>query len=356
MLPYNSQKRITIFLRHLLTLGSMLLLVGCMVAETSFIVPTKVVSLDSDTPRQVTRVVTRVVSPTMVPVIPTALPPVIHVYFAPDDALSDVHQKVASLLGSISGLETVAFVPQDYSEAIGALCAGRADLAWLATPAYLLAQEQCACLARFAVLRDGRSTYRAQIMVQADALRVARGLTPLHTLMDLDGKRVGYTAPGSPTGYYFPKAMLVQGDVHPLEEVFWGGDGQAVLAVYRGEVDAAVGYWAPLRSDGSVGDSRRALLDAFPDVADVVRVLQLSEPAPNDPVVFAADLDKGLQERLFLALLELAQSPEGQALLSELYGIEGLGPVTDQDYDVLRRMTQTLEIGYATLLQESLRD
>ncbi|MFH1085075.1 MAG: PhnD/SsuA/transferrin family substrate-binding protein [Chloroflexota bacterium] len=299
---------------------------------------------------------TALATPTAPLISPTPTPVEVRLCFAPDAAASsgdvpDVYRRFIAELGRHTSLALTPVVPKDDLAAIEALCAAEVDAAWLATPAYLLARERCEAVPRFRGLRLGMAEVRGQIMVQSERARQARNLPPIRSLGDLNGRTVGYTEPGSITGHLFPKALLVQAGAKPAEEVFLAGDGQAALAVYRGEVDAAAGYWAPPRADGLPGDARSLLLPTYPDALAVVQVLQLTGPIPGDPLVFGAHLPPEVDAQLQLALVEMARHDAGRALLRELYGLGGLAPTGPQDYDQVLDMAAALQLDLAELLQ-----
>ena len=82
-----------------------------------------------------------------------------------------------------------------------------------------------------------------------------------------------------------------------------------------------------------------------------VKVLRLSAAIPNDPLVLRRDLQPDVRARLVTALTDLTRSEEGRNLLRRLYPIEGLAPVGDQDYEVVRQMVSTLGLDLAQLLR-----
>jgi phosphonate transport system substrate-binding protein len=45
-----------------------------------------------------------------------------------------------------------------------------------------------------------------------------------------------------------------------------------------------------------------------------------------------------MKARIVQALIDFAKSPEGKPVMINLYGIEGLLPASDADYDGLRQM------------------
>jgi phosphonate transport system substrate-binding protein len=241
-------------------------------------------------------------------------------------------------------------VPEDYEQAIAALCEGRADGAWLSTPAYVLCHAQCGAEAAFKVERRGRADQVAQILVEADARRQAREVQPIRTLADLEDKSVAFVDPLSTTGYLIPKMLLLREDVALGQELFVGGNNQAILALYRGEVDAASTYWQPIRRDGSVGDARAELLDLYPDIVEATKILRLSEPIPNAPIVLRQDLSPSLRRELVAIFVALSTSEEAMDALREASGVTGFVPTSDAAYDVVREIGARLELDFAQII------
>ena len=347
-----------------------LCLVGCLSLEPQVIIQTRIV--EKGAPRAASPTLSPSATPTMSPTasltpILTASPestanlsvtatPVItvRICFAPDTQpvrRAALYKEFTRLFGARSGMQVETIIADNYQAVADALCAGEVDVAWLATPAYIVAHDNCGAQAWFSVVRGGLATHTAEIIVQADAARKARNLAPINTLGDLGDKAFGFTDPLSTTGYLFPKAMLVENGVRLGSELFLGGDSQVALAVYKGEVDAGATYWRPPRSDGALGDGRAELLSDYPDVGQQLKILRLSQPIPNDPVVMRADLDADLRAKLVTAFVELAASREGRDLLDSLYDIDGLALVNDDDYAQVRKMGATLHLDFVQLAE-----
>ena len=324
---------------------------ACLAPEPQFIVPTRGIG-ELDCPPATPRVMTQVVTATPIPLSPTGTPFPLRVFLPAGSQVSgEIQARLAERLGDKPGVPVLVSVPGSEAQAVHAICNGLADIAWLTSQGYLVAHDACGAQARFTVMRDGVPSSRAQVLAQADNLRRARDLAPILSLSDLAGKRFGYTEVFSMTGHITPKAMLMYAGVTPSEELFVAGEAQAVLAVYRGEVDAAAGSWRPPLADGSPGDSRRLLLEALPEAVRNVKIVALSPPIPNEPIVFRPALARATEERLTLALTALSADPDGRTILAQLGGISGLTPANDQDYDPVRRMAEMLGLDLQRMLE-----
>ena len=331
------------------------LLSGCTAPEPQIVIQTRVVEREKTREvivfKEITRLVREVVTAT--PPQPSPTPrPVVRLGLATElctAANQEVYQHLAEVLGRHTGFDVEVVEIPDDQQAVEALCSGSVDLAWLSISAYLLANEACGVEARFMATYQGSAARVAQIMVQSAQERRARGLAPINSLEELNGQVFAFTDPLSATGYFFPKAMLAEANVKPAEEVFVGGDSQAVLVVYTGEADAAASYWAPPRPDGSPGDARTSLLNAYPDVVQKVHILRLSAPIPREPLVFRRDLPLEIKDRLIAALVSIAGSEGELTWLSGSCRMDGLVLVTDRDYDIVRKMVRALGLSYAQI-------
>lgn len=280
---------------------------------------------------------------------------VIQMYFVPSseaDVVLASGQEIADMLAEQTGYEFEVAVPTSYAAVIEALCAGKADVAWLATFAYVLANDRCGVEAKLTTVRYGSASYRSQIIALSNEEREAMGLDPIESVDDLEGASFAFTDPLSTSGNLFPRAMILDAGIELGEEVFAGGHPQVVLAVYNGDVDAGATYWSPELPDGTIGDARATALETYPDVAEKVKIVTLSDPIPNDTVSFREDLPEEIKENLTQAILDMAESDEGQEMLGELYNITGLVRATDEDYDIVRNMGETLDFNFEEALEE----
>ena len=81
-----------------------------------------------------------------------------------------------------------------------------------------------------------------------------------------------------------------------------------------------------------------------PEVAEQRRVIARMDPIPNDVVGVRRGMAPELEQKLRAGFLKVAASPAGATALRDLYGIEGLGPVTDAEFEPLRAVAQALDL------------
>jgi phosphonate transport system substrate-binding protein len=227
-------------------------------------------------------------------------------------------------------------VPSSYVAVIEAFGSKRADIASMNTYGYVVAHEKYGAEGRLQIVKNGSTTYRTQIIARTDG--------PIKSLADLQGKKMAYVDPASTSGYLVPKKMLIDRGIKPAQEVFAMKHDGVISMVYQGQVDAGATFYTP-PEEGKIQDARRLVLTQYPDVEKKIKIIELSEPIPNDPIVFRKELPEEMKAKIADAFMKFVQSPEGQATFNKLYGVTELRPTNDKAYDWVRGMMK--ELGHA---------
>lgn len=224
-------------------------------------------------------------------------------------------------------------VPSSYVAVIEAFGSKRADIASMNTYGYVVAHEKYGAEGRLQIVKNGSTTYRTQIIARTDG--------PIKSLADLQGKKMAYVDPASTSGYLVPKKMLIDRGIKPAQEVFAMKHDGVISMVYQGQVDGGATFYTP-PEEGKIQDARRLVLTQYPDVEKKIKIIELSEPIPNDPIVFRKDLPEEMKTKIADAFMKFVQSPDGKATFNKLYGVTELRPTNDQAYDWVRGMMKEL--------------
>lgn len=224
-------------------------------------------------------------------------------------------------------------IPQSFVAVVEAFGTKRADMAAINTYGYHLAHEKYGAEARLTVIRFGIATYQSQFLARADS--------KIKTLQDLAGKKLAFVDPASTSGYLLPYKTLKDRKILPKETVFAMKHDSVVSMIYQGQVDAGATYYAPPQN-GVMDDARRLVKTQYPDVEEKVKIIELSEPIPNDPIVFRKDLPEEMKEKIVAALLAFVATPEGQKAMDRIVGATNLKKATDSDYDSVREIFKDL--------------
>jgi len=257
-----------------------------------------------------------------------------------------IEAHVSEKLGEPFHVETG--IPQSYVAVVEALGTGKVDLAAFNTFAYVLARDIKGFDIEplFTILRGADSeetTFRGQILVRADS--------GIETLEDLEGKSFAYVDPASTSGYVLPSALLSERGIELGDHVFAKSHPNVVSMVYQGRVDAGATYHSPParvekggRTVEEIRDARMRVLSQYPDVAEQVKILALTEEIPNEPWVIRRDLDPDPERSARIrrlvreAIVAYLETEEGKRALWSVATATGLAPATEETYAGIRRM------------------
>ncbi|KHD89546.1 MAG: phosphonates-binding protein [Bdellovibrio sp. ArHS] len=224
-------------------------------------------------------------------------------------------------------------IPQSFVAVVEAFGTKRADVAAINTYGYYLAHKQYGVEARLTVIRYGVATYQSQFLARADS--------KIKSLKDLAGKKVAFVDPASTSGYLLPLKTLQDLKIEPKDTVFAMKHDSVVTMIYQRQVDAGATYYSPPQN-GHIEDARRLVKTQYPDVEQKVKIIELSEPIPNDPIVFRKDMPEEMKEKIVDTLLQFAATPEGLKAIDLMLGATNFKKSTDGDYDTVREMLKTL--------------
>ncbi len=260
----------------------------------------------------------------------------IKMYFVPSMEAGKIvtsGKAVSDYLSGKTGYYFKVAVPTSYASVIEAIGTDETDIAWLATFAYILANEKFGAEVALTTVRNGLENYRGQFLARADS--------EINSLEDIEGKIIAYTDAASTSGYLYPSAILRQKGIKPKDMMYAGGHPQAILAVYQGTADVGCTFWSPPNEDGTIRDARRAVLETYPDVVEKIKIIGYTDWIPNDTVTFRKDFPTEMREKIVQCLFDFAASEQGHETLVNLLDIDNFIRAQDSDYDVVR---QTLNI------------
>ena len=250
-----------------------------------------------------------------------------------DRKLIDANAKVIqTILEKITPYRYRITTPETYDAAWQALGNGNADVAALNTLGYIDANEQYGAQARLVQARFGSTTYQGAIFVHADST--------VGAIEDLTGKHVALVDPRSTSGCLLPMMLLKDKSVVLRGTVFAHTHDAAISMVYRRQADAAAAFYSPPDTDGRIQDARRLLFQQYPDVAEKIKVVQLTASIPNDPIVFRKELTEAMKTSIADALVAMMGTKDGYDAWHSTYGATGFKKITDEIYGPVRMIFQ----------------
>jgi phosphonate transport system substrate-binding protein len=258
----------------------------------------------------------------------------IKLFFTPSVDSKQITTTAKELLDFLereTGYHFTSAIPADYVTVVESFGSSKADIAVINTFSYLMANKKYGAQALLRVVRDnGEAFYRGQIIVRSDS--------GIDSVSDLMSKKIAYVDPSSTSGYILPAALLKKQGITLSDSIFAKKHDNVVRMVYQKQVDAGATYYSPKDEKGNFRDARERVVTEHPDVFQKIKIIALTEPIPNDPVVFRKGLSEEMKEVIVAAFLKFVSTKSGQLSLYRIYNVKKLIPTTDKDYDVLRKI------------------
>ena len=218
-------------------------------------------------------------------------------------------------------------LPASYIAVVEAFGSKKADVAILNTFGYILAHEKYGVEAKLKLVNRGRDEYNGQIIAHVDGPKAIK---------EINGKKFAFVDPASTSGYLLPQRLFKQENIKIKESVLSGRHDAVVLAVYQKKVDAGATFYTPADDDGTPKDARWLLRTQYPDVYEKVKILQLTGPIPNDPLIFRNGISDELKNKIVESMKRYIKTEEGAKVLHNLYHITDFKVANDKDYDIIR--------------------
>lgn len=241
--------------------------------------------------------------------------------------LTEQGQVLRAYLEKDLGMHVKLELPVNYVAVVEAFGSKRADVAILNTLGYVLAFEKYGAVAKLKLINRGREEYYGQIIARADGPK---------TIRELNGKKFAFVDPASTSGYLLPQRLFKANNIKIKESIFAGKHDGVVTAVYQKQVDAGATFYTPPDADGTPKDARWLVRTQYPDVYDKIKIIQLTDPIPNDPLVFRKDLPPELVNKIVDSMKRYVKTEEGAKVLKDLYHITDFKEASDKDYDRIR--------------------
>jgi phosphonate transport system substrate-binding protein len=261
----------------------------------------------------------------------------IKMYFVPSMEAGKIvtsGKEIANYLHEKTGYFFKVAVPTSYASVIEAIGTEETDIAWLATFAYILANEKFGAEVALTTVRNGLDKYKGQFVAMAGS--------GIENINDIEGKIIAYTDAASTSGYIYPSALLSKKGIQPARSLFAGGHPQAILAVYQGTADVGCTFWSPPDENGDIRDARRAVIETYPDIVEKIKIVGYTEWIPNDTVTFRKGFPEDMKIKIVDALLDFANIEEGHQILLDILDIDNFIRADDSDYDVVRETLHAL--------------
>ncbi len=210
----------------------------------------------------------------------------------------------------------VRFVQRgSYREILVMLAGGKLDCAWLCGYPFVRMKDRLDLVA--VPVHGGQTVYRSYLIVPA-------GDGATRSILDLRGKVFAFSDPDSNSGWLVPQVELKRAGQDASgffkKSFYTWGHRKVIEAVAAGLAQGGA-------VDGYIWDSLARL---HPELTGATRVAWRSGPYGFPPIVARRGADEG--HPLRQALLNMARTPPGQALLARL-NLDGFVPGDPSLYD-----------------------
>lgn len=248
------------------------------------------------------------------------------------DTLEAKAKPLEKLLSDELDIPVEVSVSTDYNTIIEAMASEQVDVGFLPPTAYVLAKEKGAAevllqAQRYGVNDDGSPT--EELVDSYKSIFIVNKDSGIESVEDLKGKKIGYQNVTSSAGFVWPAATLLEAGIHPLkdvEPVTLKGHDQAIISLLNGDVDAAVTFQ----------DVRNVVAKDYEDVFDKTRIIEFTEPIPNDTITVRSEIDGKMKKAITDAFIAIGKDEEGREIIREIYSHEGYVESKDSNFDIVR--------------------
>lgn len=246
-----------------------------------------------------------------------------------DKLIEDV-APLEEMLSKEMGIKVKAFTATNYVSVVEGFGSGSVDFGLIPPFASVLASDEFQAKPILVVVKkNGSTTYKSQLLVRKDS--------GIKTLADIKGKKVAFVEASSTSGYLFPAAMLKENGIDlekDIEYLYAGGHDKALQLLLNGDVDVAATF----------SDARTRYAKEFPDAVDRTEVLEYTKDIPGVSITVSSKMDEAMVKKLKEALEKIAASEEGKALLAELFDVHGFADAKAEDYEVIKKTIELMDI------------
>jgi phosphonate transport system substrate-binding protein len=270
----------------------------------------------------------------------------------PANQTDAIHDILAERLAKASGLAVQSRTFNSYQPLLDEMSERRVHIAWLPPMTYIYASQLGIAQAALLANHFGIYQYGTQYLANA-----ANGFTPYYdpisglnsvdaatALAQFADKRPCWVEPGSVSGYIAPAGLLALNNVKLGEPAFTQSHSAVVRSLYvKGVCDFGATFSVS-------GDPRTAsaVLEDLPDAMERIPIIWRSDAIiPNLNISFISGLSEERSKALTAAFLQIAQSPDGLAMLTSSagnYQVDAIKVIQDSLYDPLREIVDAVNI------------
>lgn len=246
-------------------------------------------------------------------------------------AIKKQSQIVAEALQKKLNIPVKIYISKNYAGLTTALKAKKVDYAFLSALSFVEAEKEIPLKVLL------KKTYAGPYYFSG---LVVREESPIKKIQDLKNKSIAFVDEQSTSGYLYPQVYLQKNKLQNQsfkKMIFSGSHAASIEMLESQKVDiAAIFVDDEKGSSGAWSRFKKNSKSQF-------RLIWISEPIPNDPIVVRTDFyDKHpkLTHELMYELIEIQNNPETKKRITEVMGQGDLMPATSRQYDPVREMNK----------------
>ncbi len=251
------------------------------------------------------------------------------------EALKKQSLDLAQILQKELNIPVNIFIAKNYAGLAEAMKNKKVDFAFLSSMTFAVAEKEAGAKVLLKKVYIG-PFYYSVVLVRKDS--------KFKKIEDLKGHRFTFVDSNSASGYLHPEAMIRKRNLtdKDFKEILYSGNhSKSVAMLENKETDAIATF-----SDDSSG--KNGSWKKFGKKDSTFRILWVSEPIPNDPFCVRQDFYNDypkLTHTLMFSLIDILSSHKESGRFSEVLGANDLMPATSRQYDSVREMVKSLEVG-----------
>ncbi len=242
------------------------------------------------------------------------------------------YQPLLDWMKEKTGKSIEFYAPTSYNGVIEAMRSDFVDIAGFGAFSYILAHQKADAQVFSMRIdsRTGEQGYYSYMVTKSDS--------GIESVEDLEGKTFAFTDPGSTSGKLIPSYIFKKEGINTDEflnrTIFAGGHQSAVLAVKRGQVDAAA-----VASTVYQRMANREEIDK-----DNVVIFRKSSLLPLAPQTYRGDLCDSLKQDIEEAYFTFAEEAPNADKLLEPMDATRFESAEDSDFDRIRDIIDIMDV------------
>jgi len=240
------------------------------------------------------------------------------------------------------------FISKNYNGLVEAVKNKKVDYAFLSALTYVQAENDVALKVLLKKTWSGPYYYSALVTLNSHLVQKSSNKKDINfknmNPNDFKNKKIAFVDTSSTSGYLYPQVYLQKNkfnDTSFKQVVISGSHSASVEKLENGDVDLIAVF-----ADDEKGQTG-AWSRFSKNKKNKFKVLWVSDPIPNDPIVVRAEFYNTypkLTHELMSNLIDIQTDDDKTKLISEIMGQGPLMPATAKQYDPVREMNKISKI------------